>query len=163
MLETDFDTAEGSIRVVDFMPPHCEAPHVVRLVEGVRGQVRVHMDLRPRFDYGRIRPRLHHIDGADVATAGPDSVWLRTSVETDVDDAAVQAHFPVSAGELLPFVLTRHPSHEPAPAVVDPLRALADTESFWARSGTAAVERRAAMATFFRSPAAPSAFLEQEA
>ncbi len=163
VLETDFDTAEGSIRVVDFMPPHCEAPHVVRLVEGVRGRVRVHMDLRPRFDYGRIRPRLHHLDGADVATAGPDSVWLRTSVETDVDDAAVQAHFPVSAGELLPFVLTRHPSYEPAPAVVDPLRALADTESFWARSGTAAVERRAAMASFFQVARGANAFLNQEA
>ena len=93
-----------------------------------------------------------------MATAGPDSVWLRTSVETDVDDAAVQAHFPVSAGKLLPFVLTRHPSYEPAPAVVDPLRALADTESFWARSGTAAVERRAAMASYFRSLAAPMRF-----
>ena len=51
VLETDLDTADGSIRLVDFMPPGGEAPHVVRLVEGVRGQVRVHMDLRARFDY----------------------------------------------------------------------------------------------------------------
>ena len=145
VLETDFDTAEGSIRLVDFMPPGGKAPHVVRLVEGVRGQVRVHMDLRARFDYGRTRPRLSRIDGADVAIAGPDSVWLRTAVETRADDAAVQADFFVAAGELLPFVFTRHPSHEPAPVAVDPLRALADSESFWTEPGTAAVEYGAAM------------------
>jgi GH15 family glucan-1,4-alpha-glucosidase len=131
VLETDFDTAEGSIRLVDFMPPRGEAPDVVRLVEGIRGRVRVHMDLRPRFDYGRIRPWLRHIDGAQAAIAGPDSVWLRTPVETRAEEAAVRADFLVSAGELVPFVLTWHPSHEPAPVPVDPLRALADTESFW--------------------------------
>jgi GH15 family glucan-1,4-alpha-glucosidase len=131
VLETEFDTAEGSIRLVDFMPPRRTSPHVVRLVVGIRGQVRVHMDLRPRFDYGQIRPSLRHIDGADVAVAGPDSVWLRSPVETRAQDAAVQADFLVSAGELLPFALTWHPSHEPPPVAVDPLRALADTESFW--------------------------------
>jgi GH15 family glucan-1,4-alpha-glucosidase len=132
VLETDFETAAGSIRLVDFMPPRGESPAVVRLVVGVRGQVLVHMDLRPRFDSGRIRPWLRHIDGADVVVAGPDSVWLRTPVETRTEDAAVRADFLVSAGELLPFVLTWQPSHEPAPVPVDPLRALADTESFWA-------------------------------
>jgi GH15 family glucan-1,4-alpha-glucosidase len=131
VLETEFDTAEGTIRLVDFMPPRGESPDVMRLVVGVRGQVRVHMDLRPRFDYGQIRPWLRHIDGADVAVAGPDSLWLRTPVETRSEDGAVQADFVVSAGELLPFVLTWHPSHEPPPVAVDPLRALADTESFW--------------------------------
>ena len=131
VLETDFDTAEGSIRLVDFMPPRGESPAVVRLVEGVRGQVRVQMDLRLRFDYGRIRPWLRDIDGADVAIAGAESVWLRTPVETRDEDAAVRADFVVSAGQLLPFVLTWHPSHEAAPAPIDPLRALADTESYW--------------------------------
>ncbi len=131
VLETDFDTAEGSIRLVDFMPPRGEAPYVVRLVEGVHGRVPVHMDLRLRFDYGRIRPWLRHIDGAGAAIAGPDCVWLRTPVETREEDAAVRADFFVSGGELVPFVLTWHPSHEPAPAPVDPLRTLADTETFW--------------------------------
>ena len=131
VLETDFHTVEGSIRLVDFMPPRGKTPDVVRLVEGIRGRVRMHMDLRPRFAYGRIRPWLRHVDGADVAIAGPDSLWLRTPVETRAEDAAVRADFLVSAGELLPFVLTWHPSQEPAPIPIDPLRALADTESYW--------------------------------
>jgi GH15 family glucan-1,4-alpha-glucosidase len=131
VLETDFDTAEGSIRLVDFMPPRDQAPDIVRLVVGVRGRVRVHMDLRVRFDYGRIRPWLRHIDEAQAAVAGPDSIWLRTPVETRDEDAAVRADFILSAGELVPFVLTWHPSHDSAPAPIDPLRALADTESYW--------------------------------
>lgn len=131
VLETDFDTAEGSIRLVDFMPPRGTSLHIVRLIVGVRGQVRVHMDLRLRFDSGRIGIWLRHVDGADVAVADPHSVWLRTPVETRAEDAALRAGFLASAGELLPFVLTWHPSHEPPPAPLDPLRALADTESFW--------------------------------
>lgn len=131
VLETDFDTAEGSIRLVDFMPPRGKAPDVVRLVEGIRGRVRVHMDLRVRFHYGRTRPWLRHVDGAHAAIAGADSVWLRTPVETRNEGFAVRADFFVTAGELVPFVLTWHPSQEAAPAPIDPFRALADTESYW--------------------------------
>ena len=131
VLETDFDTAEGSIRLVDFMPPRGEAPDVIRLIEGIRGRVHVHMDLRVRFDYGRVRPWLRHIDGAHAAIAGSDSVWLRTPVETHDEGFAVRADFFVTAGEIVPFVLTWNPSHDPAPAPIDPLRALADTESYW--------------------------------
>ena len=127
VLETHLETAEGSIRLVDFMP-NDDSSAVVRLVVGVRGRVPMLMDFRPRFDHGRIRPSLRRIDGADVAIAEPDSVWLRTPVETRADDAAVHADFVVSAGELLPFVLTWHPSHGPTPVPVDPLRALAETE-----------------------------------
>jgi GH15 family glucan-1,4-alpha-glucosidase len=130
VLETDFETAEGSIRLVDFMPPRGKAPDVVRLVEGIRGRVRMRMDLRVRFDYGRVRPRLRRIDGAHAAIAGLDSVWLRTPVETREEACAIRAEFFVTAGELVPFVLTWHPSHEAAPAPIDPLRALADTESY---------------------------------
>jgi GH15 family glucan-1,4-alpha-glucosidase len=131
VLETDFHTAQGSIRLVDFVPPRGKSPHVVRLVVGVRSQVLVHMELRLRLDPGSIEPWLRHVDGADVAVAGAETVWLRTPVETRAHDAAVRAHFLVSAGELLPFVLTWHPSNEHPPAPLDPMRALADTESFW--------------------------------
>ena len=111
VLETDFDTAEGSIRLVDFIPPLDKASVVVRLVEGVRGRVHVHMELSVRCDYS-------------------DSLWLRTPVDTRDEGVAVRADFFVSAGELVPFVLTRQPSQQDA-ATIDPFRALADTESYW--------------------------------
>jgi len=131
VLETDFDTAEGSIRLVDFMPLRRDAPIVVRLVEGIRGCVRMHMDLTVRFDDGRIRPWLRHSDGAHAAIAGGDSVWLRSPVEARYEGFAVRADFFVTAGELVPFVLTWQPSHEAPPVPIDPLRALVDTESYW--------------------------------
>jgi GH15 family glucan-1,4-alpha-glucosidase len=37
----------------------------------------------------------------------------------------------VEEGERVPFVLTWYPSHEEAPAVIDPEVALAETETFW--------------------------------
>ena len=49
------------------------------------------------------------------------------------DGFAVLADFFVAAGELIPFVVSRHPSREPAPAPIDPLRTLADTQSYWTR------------------------------
>jgi GH15 family glucan-1,4-alpha-glucosidase len=131
VLETDFDTAEGSIRVVDFMPPRNGAAHVVRLVEGIRGRVRVHMELRPRFDYGRIRPWLRSLDGAYAAVAGPDSVWFRSSVPVRQENSLMRADFSVAPGELFAFDLSWRPSHERSADPIDPLRALAETESYW--------------------------------
>jgi GH15 family glucan-1,4-alpha-glucosidase len=131
VVETDFDTAAGSIRLVDFMPPRRDVPGVVRLVEGVRGRVRVHMHLTVRFHDRRICPWLRHVDGARTAIAGRERVWLRTPVQTHDEGFAVRADFFVTAGELVPFVLTWHPAHDAAPAPIDPFRALADTESYW--------------------------------
>ena len=132
-------TDDGAVTVIDFMTPLSETSGVVRLVGGVRGRVRVQMDLSLRFGCGRIRPMLRRLDGADVVTAGVESVWLRTPVETRAEDAAVCADFFVSSGELLTFVLTWHASNEPAPVPVDPFRALADTESFWNERARAAL------------------------
>jgi GH15 family glucan-1,4-alpha-glucosidase len=92
----------------------------------------VHTDVALRFDYGRIRPWLRQIDGAYAAIAGPDSVWLRSPVELRAEDFTLRADFVVDAGERLPFVLSWCPSHERAPRSIDVLRALAETEAYWA-------------------------------
>ena len=81
VLETEFDTDEGTVRLIDFMPIRGEAMDVVRIVEGVRGRVPMRMDLRLRFDYGHIVPWVRRVDADLVAVAGPDAVWLRTPVE----------------------------------------------------------------------------------
>src|SRR3954470_23129529 len=38
VLETEWSTAEGRVRVTDFMPPRGKAPDVVRIVEGLPGR-----------------------------------------------------------------------------------------------------------------------------
>ena len=129
VLETDVDTAEGSIRLVEFMSAR-DQPTVVRLVEGVRGRVRMQMDLRARCADATSRPWLRHRGGAQAATGESGSLWLRTSVETHDEGVALRADFSVTAGELVPFVLTWHAQREVAPPPIDPLRALADTENW---------------------------------
>jgi GH15 family glucan-1,4-alpha-glucosidase len=129
VLETDVDTAEGSIRLVDFMSAR-DQPTVVRLVEGVRGRVRMRMDLRARCADATTPPWLRHTGGAQAAVGESDSLWLRTPVETHDEGAALRAEFFVTAGELVPFVLTWHAQREVAPPPIDPLRALADTENW---------------------------------
>ena len=131
VLETEFDTAEGTVRLLDFMPPRGEAPDVVRIAEGVSGRVPMRMELRLRFDYGRVVPWVRREEGAIVAVAGPDSCWLRTPVETHGEDLATVAEFLLEPGDRMPFVLTWRESHQPAPEPVHPDRALRETEHYW--------------------------------
>jgi GH15 family glucan-1,4-alpha-glucosidase len=131
VLETTFDTPDGSVRLVDCMPIRGAAPDVVRVVEGISGRVRMHMDLVIRFDYGASVPWVRRVDGVLRAVAGPDALELRTPIATHGEDLATAAEFEVAAGDRVPFVLTWHASHEAPPAAADPQHAVEDTEAWW--------------------------------
>ena len=73
VLETEFATGTGVVRVVDCMPPGEDTPNVVRLVEGVQGEVEMRMELIIRFDYGWVVPWVRRADGLLTAVGGPDS------------------------------------------------------------------------------------------
>src|SRR2546423_4882624 len=81
ILESIFETEEGTVRAIDFMPPRGEAPDIVRIVEGLDGDVPMRSELVIRFDYGKIVPWLRRIDDARLAIAGPDALCIRTPVE----------------------------------------------------------------------------------
>ncbi|MDY6996950.1 MAG: glycoside hydrolase family 15 protein [Actinomycetota bacterium] len=131
VLESEWDTAAGTVRVIDFMPPRGSEPDVVRIVEGVTGCVPMRMDLRLRFDYGHIVPWVRRQDGDLAAVAGPDATWLRTPVPLRGEDLATTAEFDVEAGQRIPFVLCYAESHHEKPDIVDAQRALGATEQFW--------------------------------
>ncbi|MFE2159494.1 glycoside hydrolase family 15 protein [Streptomyces lydicus] len=133
ILDTVWETPTGRVRVTDFMPQRDRAPDVVRIVEGLDGSVEMRGVLRLRFDYGRVVPWVRATEGARVAVAGPDSVWLRTPSHgtTYGKDFSTRSDFTVAAGERTAFVLTWHPSHEPRPDLIDPFDALADTLEDW--------------------------------
>ncbi|UXX92837.1 glycoside hydrolase family 15 protein [Streptomyces sp. AD2-2] len=135
VLDTEWETAEGTIRVTDLMPQRHRAPDVVRIVEGLSGRVTVRSTLRLRFDYGAVVPWMRRSDGHHVAVAGPDSVWLRSEpkVHTWGEDFSTHSEFTVEAGEKVAFVLTWHPSHEPRPALVDPYESLRTSVADWQR------------------------------
>ncbi|MGK5498136.1 glycoside hydrolase family 15 protein [Streptomyces sp. URMC 125] len=132
VLESEWRTPDGVVRVVDCMPPRGEAADVVRLVEGVSGRVPMRMDLRLRFDYGHIVPWVTHSGQDLVAVAGPDAIWLRTPVPVYGQELSTCADFTVAAGQRIPFVLTYRASHLPRPEPLDTASAIADTERFWA-------------------------------
>ncbi|MGV9250171.1 glycoside hydrolase family 15 protein [Streptomyces sp. NPDC003697] len=133
VLDTEWDTPQGSVRVTDLMPQRDRAPDVVRVVEGLSGRVTVRSTLRLRFDYGSIVPWVRRTDGHRVAVAGPDSAWLRSEPEVPTwgEDFATHAEFTVAEGEKVAFVLTWHPSHEPRPPQVDPHEALRHSVADW--------------------------------
>jgi GH15 family glucan-1,4-alpha-glucosidase len=132
ILETDWHTATGQVKVIDFMPPRDgKPPAVVRIVQGEAGSVEMDCTLRIRFGYGKVVPWVRRRDGAINAIAGPDAVWCATPVPLAGRGMAHQARFTVTAGERVPFVLAWMPSHESAPEPVDAYQAQLTTEKFW--------------------------------
>jgi GH15 family glucan-1,4-alpha-glucosidase len=134
ILETRFETAEGAVDLIDFMPPRGKASDVVRLVRGVRGTVKMRMELILRFGFGSDIPWVRKNEDGNglLAICGQDMAVLRTPVETRGADFTTVADFEVGEGETVPFVLTYGPSHVPVPAEIDPATALQETEAFWA-------------------------------
>src|SRR6266550_13285 len=131
VLETEVETGSGAVRLIDFMPPRGKNPDIVRIVEGLGGEVRMQMELIIRFDYGLIIPWVRKANDGLEAIAGPNGLILRTPVETRGQDLTTVAEFTVKQGERMPFVLTWFASHEEAPPAIDPEQALRDTEKFW--------------------------------
>ena len=132
ILETCFETTDGAVTLIDFMPRRAPNSTLVRLVVGMRGQVKMNCELILRFGYGAVVPWVSRVEsGALRAIAGPDMVVLHTPVHLRGKDLTTVADFTVSRGETIPFVLTYCPSHLSLPKAVDANTALIDTESFW--------------------------------
>ncbi|MER2269257.1 glycoside hydrolase family 15 protein [Methylobacterium oxalidis] len=132
ILETKFETAEGAVTLIDFMPPRSAAQDLVRIVLGRRGRMALQTDLVLRFGYGAIVPWVSRLeDGLLRAIAGPDMLVLKTDVPLHGEGLRTVGAFTLGEAETATFVLSYGPSHLPPPVSVDPFRALAETEAFW--------------------------------
>ena len=135
ILETEFDTAEGTVALIDFMPPQMdradERADLIRIVEGRRGRVTLAMDLVLRFGYGDIVPWVRRTDEGLNAIAGPDAVALRTPVPLHGQALHTRATFTVAEGERRPFTLIWHLSHRPTPPAENPDSLLEETVAWW--------------------------------
>ncbi|WP_442545947.1 glycoside hydrolase family 15 protein [Arthrobacter sp. KN11-1C] len=131
ILETDWETKDGHVRVIDFMPPRDAVADIVRIVEGIRGTVKMRGELILRFDYGHVVPWVRRDRHGLRAVAGPDSVYLKTPAPLKGKDFTTVSEFTVKAGDHIPFVLTWAPSHERRPRTVEADIALDDTAAFW--------------------------------
>jgi len=133
VLETEYDVDGGTVRVTDVMPPRQTDPDLVRVVEGVRGEVRMRMELAVRYDYGYVSPWIRSIDGVWRLIAGPDAIAFTAGegVELKREDAIVYASFTVKPGQRIPFTLVWHASNIDVPDRIDALAAIEDTDSWW--------------------------------
>lgn len=131
ILETEFETSDGTVRLVDFMPVRGRAPDIVRIVEGVSGSVPMHFELVIRYDYGSVVPWVRRIDGRLLAVAGPDALILKTPVPHKGQGPKTVGDFEVRPGDRVPFDLTWNPSHEPLPESPDPETAERETARVW--------------------------------
>jgi GH15 family glucan-1,4-alpha-glucosidase len=131
VLETEFDTPEGSVRITDFMPIREKTVDMVRIVEGLHGHVPMQMHMTIRFDYGSIIPWVRDVHGALVAIGGPDALVLRTPIETKGVGHSTVAEFTVRRGQRVPFTLAWYPSNQDVPRPINATWALTRTSSWW--------------------------------
>ena len=132
VLETEFETSEGAVRVIDFMPRRAAGPpRLMRIVEGVRGRVPIQMELSLRPDYASIVPWLESGPDGVIATAGRDAYHLSTVLPLEVEEGKVRASFLAVEGARERFTLSWHLSYGEMPPVEDADSALARTEAWW--------------------------------
>ncbi len=131
ILETTFHASHGSVRVTDFMPLRDRAPNLVRIVEGIRGEVPMRLDLRIRFDYGSIVPWVRYHPEGIRATAGPDTLSCRSPLPLQGGYRATRAEFTIKEGQWVPFELTWSSTHAPLPEPRDARASLERTGTWW--------------------------------
>ncbi len=131
IMETEFTTSGGRMRLTDFMPIREDVACLIRIVEGLEGTCLARMELRLRFDYGIMLPWIEPTGDGFAAIAGPDTIVLHAPVPLNIEDHTARAAFTVGPGQRLAFVLRHLPSHLPPSPPLDPEAALARTRAFW--------------------------------
>ena len=134
ILETRFETADGAVTLVDFMPPRNAGSHLIRMVVGERGKVAMHTELVLRFNYGATVPWVTRLDERTLCgIAGPDTVLMRSDVHLHGENFRTVGEFVVRAGETSSFVFSYVPLGTSVPKPIEPEKALASTERYWTR------------------------------
>ena len=131
VVETTFETKDGAVCLMDFMPPRDEHSRVVRMVRGLRGTVAMQMDLTIRFDYGRTIPWVTTRDQELRAVAGADMVVLRTKAPLRGEGMSTRSEFTVKEGETVDFTLVNLSSMGEVPVEMPAAQAHAETQSYW--------------------------------
>jgi GH15 family glucan-1,4-alpha-glucosidase len=133
VLETIIETNKAAATVIDFMPIKSGGTsHLIRLVCGMRGSMKMTTEFVIRFDYGSIVPWVTRLGDTSLkAIAGPDMVLLRTNVLLKPEGYKHHGAFSVSAGECAAFALAYGASYRPFPEPIDAMKALEETTKGW--------------------------------
>ncbi len=132
ILETEFQTPEGTVILTDCMQRRDGSGNLLRLVKGKRGSVPMVMELSIRFGYGEIIPWVVSLpDGRVRAIAGPDQLILQTPVATRGENFKTVGEFEIREGEEIPFALTWKHSFRAVPEPFEVKAAIAEEEREW--------------------------------
>src|SRR5947207_5554894 len=134
ILETQFETAEGCVTLIDFiaLTDREDQIDLIRLVRGDKGRVPMRTELIMRFDYGRGIPWVRQHFGGPQAVAGPNALQFITPVELRrTPDLTTVGAFPFEAGETVPSTTPWYPSHHHGFRYRDPFERLLSTETRW--------------------------------
>jgi len=119
---------------------------LLRVVEGVRGELDLRMVMRPRFDYGGVKPWVRH-QGPDLysAVGGNDAVVVSGDMDLEiVDHHDLEGTFSVRAGERRHLSVVYFPPEQLDPDVpsspdVEELDRRLDATIAWWRAWSAKV------------------------
>ena len=129
VLITRFLGPEGVVEVIDFMPTD-EPGTLVRRVIGIRGEVRMLIEVEPRFDYGRAEHETVADDSGAVFSSSDLALALSSSVPLKATGSGARGEFTVSPDVDRSFVL--QPGTERRSYSEDDARRLfAQTTQFW--------------------------------
>jgi GH15 family glucan-1,4-alpha-glucosidase len=131
ILETDFHCEGGAVRLIDFMPLGENRHKVVRILEGLEGEVPVDMNLMVRFGFGRYTPWVHQQNGHTLLTTAPDSFVFQSPSSLEIGPHDIRGVVKVEKGLRLPFVLAWYPTDQKPPAKLDAFEALESTNRAW--------------------------------
>jgi GH15 family glucan-1,4-alpha-glucosidase len=131
ILETEYETADGVVVLVDCMLPQTPETDIARLVVGKRGRVAMKMQLVIRYEYGVVVPWVVQSGGRLTAVAGPDALCLDAGVPVHGENLTTVAEFTVGEGEVVPFGLHWHESYLPAAERLDTQAEVGVAEAWW--------------------------------
>jgi GH15 family glucan-1,4-alpha-glucosidase len=133
VLETTLRCEDGTVRLIDFMPRRDQQPTLVRIVEGVEGNVEMQCRIACRFSYGSLPPWTRKLGDTLAMTIGSDALTLHSSIEHELEDSDACAHFSIRPRKRTTFVLQWHASHERPPRARNAEMLLRKTEAEWRR------------------------------
>lgn len=112
ILETEFITDKGRVKLTDFMPYEDEGLHLFRTVEGLEGEVPLKFIFSPRFHYGSLTPLIEYQESEYCVISGPDKIYLRSSIGLELDKDMLIKNCSIRKGENISFRMTWSYSHE---------------------------------------------------
>lgn len=131
VLQTDFETSSGVVRITDFMAPQTRDSDVFRLVECLQGEVELQSRLSIRFDYGSVLPWIKPLDRGMRMVAGPERIDCISDLRMKIEHSSAVSTFKLGAHEHAGFQLTWTRTQDVPSLEKNVKQTLDDTIAWW--------------------------------